>query len=129
MAIDEIASTVSLAPKVCVVSEVSVAAREGEVCAEEFVDHLSGEESAARQFDLDGEADDNDSFVDIVSGITAVGDAESEGLDFCGCAGTCEFVGGDIGRACCWHVSLPSSFPISFQFDGIIWWPLIFSIS
>ena len=44
--------------------------------------HLSGEESAARQFVLEGEADDNDSFVDIMSGITAVGDAESEGWTF-----------------------------------------------
>ena len=41
------------------------------------MDHLSGEENAA--FHLKGEADDNDSFVDIMSGITAVGDAESEG--------------------------------------------------
>ena len=31
---------------------------------------------------LEGEADDNDSFVDIMSDITAVGDAESEGWTF-----------------------------------------------
>ena len=78
LAIDETASTVSLAPNVCVVPGVSVAVREGEERVEEFVDHLSGEESAARHFALQVEADDNDSFVDIMSGITAIGDAESE---------------------------------------------------
>ena len=82
LAIDETSSTVSPAPNVCVVPGVSVAAREGEECVEEFVDDLSGEENGAPQFVLEGEADDNDSFVDIMSGITAVGDAESEGLTF-----------------------------------------------
>ena len=52
---------------------------EGEECVEEFVDLLGGEESTARRFALEGENDDNDSFVDIMSGITAVGDAELEG--------------------------------------------------
>ena len=47
--IDETVSTVSLAPNVCVVHGVSMAAREGEGCVEEFVDHLGGEASAARQ--------------------------------------------------------------------------------
>ena len=58
---------------------MSAAAREGEECLEEFVDYLSGEESAARHFVLEGEADDNDSFVDIISSTTALGDAESQG--------------------------------------------------
>ena len=44
--------------------------------------HLCGEESAARH--LEGQSDDNDSFVDIMSGITAVGDAEWEGWTFTG---------------------------------------------
>ena len=61
---------------------MSATVRGGEECVDEFVDHLSGEESAARHFDLEGEADDNDSFVDIMSGITAVGDAESQGWTF-----------------------------------------------
>ena len=39
---------------------------------------MSGEEGAARQF----EGDDNDSFVHIMSGITAVGGAETEGWTF-----------------------------------------------
>ena len=78
LAIDETSSTVSLAPNVCLVPEMSVAVQKGEDCVEELVDHLSGEESAARHFVQEGEADDNDSFVDIMSGITAVGDAESE---------------------------------------------------
>ena len=82
MAIDETASTVSPAPNVCVVPGVSVAVREGEGCVQDLLDHLSGEESAARHFGLEAEADDNDSFVDIMSGITASGDAVSEGWTF-----------------------------------------------
>ena len=41
---------------------------------------MSGAEGAARH--LEGEADDNDSFVDIMSGIIAVGGAESAGWTF-----------------------------------------------
>ena len=78
LAIDETGSTVSSAPNVCVVTGVPVAARESEDCVEVFVDHLSGEESVERHFVLEGQVDDNDSFVDIMRGITAVGDAESE---------------------------------------------------
>ena len=77
LVIDETASTVSLAPIVCVVPGGSAAVEEGEECVGEFVSPVSGEESAARH--LEGEADDNDSFVDIMSGITAIGDAESGG--------------------------------------------------
>ena len=80
MAIDETASTVSLAPNVCVVHGVSAAMEESGECVGEFVDSVSGEETAARH--LEGEVDDNDSFVDIISGITQVGDAESEGPTF-----------------------------------------------
>ena len=43
LTIDETASTVSLAPNVCVVPEMSVAVREGEECVQDFLDHLSGE--------------------------------------------------------------------------------------
>ena len=75
LAIDENASTVSLAPNVFVVPGLSVAVQEGEECVEEFVDHLSGEKNAARHFVLEGEADDNECFVEIQSSITAVGDA------------------------------------------------------
>ena len=82
LAIDETASTVSLAPIVCVVPGVSAAVREGQECVEEFMDHLSCEESAARHFVLEREADDNDSVVDIMSCVTAVGVAESEGWTF-----------------------------------------------
>ena len=80
LAIYETASTASLAPNVCVVPGVSAAMEESEECVEEFVNLVSGEESAARH--LGGEVDDNDCFVDIMSGITAVGDAESEGWTF-----------------------------------------------
>ena len=38
--------------------------------------------SAARHFDWEGEADENDSFVDIMSSIAAVDDVESEGWTF-----------------------------------------------
>ena len=82
LAIDEPASTVSLAPNFFVVPRESAAVQKGEECVEEFLDHLSGEESAAGHFVLEGQADDNDSFVDIMSGSTAVGDAESEGWTF-----------------------------------------------
>ena len=80
LAIDETAPTASLAPNVCVVPGVSATVEEGEECGEEFVDPVSGEESALRH--LEGEDDDNDSFVDIMIGITAVGAAESEGWTF-----------------------------------------------
>ena len=80
LAINETASTVSLAPNVCVAPGVSAAVEEGEECVEEFVSHLSGGESAAHH--LEGEVDDNDSFVDTMSVITAVGNAESEGWKF-----------------------------------------------
>ena len=59
---------------------VSAAVEEGEECFGEFPSPVSGEEGAVRH--LEGEADDNDSFVDILSGITAVGGAESEGWTF-----------------------------------------------
>ena len=81
LAIDETAAMVSLAPNVCFVPRKSVAVREGEECLQVFLDHLSGEESAAR-LSLEGEADDNDCFLDIMSGITALGDAVSEGWTF-----------------------------------------------
>ena len=77
LAIDETASAVSFAPNVCVLPGVSAAVEESEECVGEFVSPVSGEESAARH--LEGETDDNDSFVDILSGITAVEVPESEG--------------------------------------------------
>ena len=80
LAIDETASTVSFAPNVCVVPGVSAAVEEGEECVGEFVSPVIGEESAARH--LEGEADGNVSFVEIMRGITAVGVAESEGWTF-----------------------------------------------
>ena len=78
--IDEPTSTVSLAPNVCVVRGVSAAVENGEECVADFASPVSGEESAARH--LGGEVDDNDSFVDIMSGSTAVGGADSEGWTF-----------------------------------------------
>ena len=80
LAVDETASTVSVAPNVCVVPGVSAAVEESEECVGEFVSPVSGEESAVRH--LEGEADDIDSLVDIMSGITAVGGAESEDWSF-----------------------------------------------
>ena len=80
LAIDETASTVSLAPNTCVVPGVSATVEEGEECVGVFASPFSGEESAVCH--LEGEADGKDSFVDIMSGITAVGGAESEGWTF-----------------------------------------------
>ena len=82
LVIDETASTVSLARNLCNLPDLFVAAWEGEECVRHFFDHLSGEENAASQLVLGGEADDNDSFVEGLSVITAVGDAESEGWTF-----------------------------------------------
>ena len=67
-------------PNVHVVTGVFAAVEGGEECVGEFPSPVAGDESAARH--LEGESDDNDSFVDIMSGITAVGGAESEGWTF-----------------------------------------------
>ena len=80
LAIDETTSNVSLAPNVYVVLGASAVVEEDEECVGEFSSPIAGEESAARP--LEGEAVDNDSFVDIMSGITAVGGRESEGWTF-----------------------------------------------
>ena len=80
LAIDETASTLSLAQNICVVSGVSAAVKEGQECVGEFASPVSGEESAVGH--IEGEADDNDSFVDITNQITAVGGTESEGWTF-----------------------------------------------
>ena len=80
MAIDETTSTVSLAPNVCIVPGVSAVVEEDEECFGEFSSPVAGKESAARHFE--GEADDDDSFVGIMSGINTVGGAESEGWTF-----------------------------------------------
>ena len=80
LAFVETTSTLSLAPNVRVVPGVSPAVEEGEECVGEFSSPVSGEEGAVRH--LGREADGNDSSVDIMSGITAVGGAESEGWTF-----------------------------------------------
>ena len=80
LAIDETTSTVSLAPNVRVVPGVSAVLEEDEECVGEVASPAAGVESAARH--LEGEADDNDSFVDLMSGITVAGGMESEGWTF-----------------------------------------------
>ena len=70
----------SLAANVCVVPGLSAAVEEIEECVGDFASPVSGEESAVHH--LKGEADDDDSFVDFMSGITAAGGAESEGWTF-----------------------------------------------
>ena len=80
LAIDETTSTVSLAPSVHVVPGVSAAVEADEEFVGEVASPVAGEESAARH--LEGEVDDNDSFVDIMSGISVAGGAESEGWTF-----------------------------------------------
>ena len=77
LAIDETTSTAT--PNVHVVPGVSAAVEEGEECVGEFSSPVAGEENAARHLE---EADDNDSFVDIMSGMTAAGGAEFEGWTF-----------------------------------------------
>ena len=80
LAIDETTSTVSLVPNVRVVPGVSAVVEEDEECAGESGNAGSGEESTVGY--REGEADDNDSFVDIMSGISAAGGAESEAWTF-----------------------------------------------
>ena len=80
LAIDETTSTVSLAPNVCIVPGVSAVVEEDAECAGEVSSPVAGEESAARHLEVEG--DDNDSFVDIMNGITVAGGAESEGWTF-----------------------------------------------
>ena len=76
----ETTSTVSLVPNVCAVPEVSAVVEEHEECVGEPGNAVSGEESTV--YYREGEADDNDSFVDTMSGISAAGGAESEGWTF-----------------------------------------------
>ena len=79
--IDETASTGTISPNLCVVPDLSVPVQ-GEECVRDFLDHLSGEDSAAGHLVFGEKTDDIDSFVDNMSGITAVGGAESEGWTF-----------------------------------------------
>ena len=131
LAIDETTSTVRLAPNVRVVPGVSATVEEGEECVGEFSTPVSGEEGAVRH--LEGEADDNDSFVDIMSGNTAVVRSLRAGLLLMRWhVRTSEWILWQrvfLTQLVFLHVSLLSSFLISFWFAGVIWWPLIFSIS
>ena len=79
LAIDETTSTVSLVPNVRVVPGESAVVEEDEECVEESRNAISGDESTVGY--CEGEGGDNDSFVDIMSGISA-GGAESEGWAF-----------------------------------------------
>ena len=80
LAIDETTSTVSLVPNACVVPGESAVVEEDEECAGESGNAVSGEESTVGYHE--GEGDDNGSFVDIMSGISAACGAESEGWTF-----------------------------------------------
>ena len=80
LAIDETTSSVSLVPSVRVVPGVSAVVEEDEECVGESGNAVSGKESTVGY--REGEADDNDSFLDIMSGISAAGGAESEGWKF-----------------------------------------------
>ena len=80
LAIDETTPTVSLVANACVVPGEPAAVEEDEDRAGESGNAVSGEESTVGY--EEGEGDDNDSFVDIMSGISAVRGAESEGWTF-----------------------------------------------
>ena len=80
LAIDETTSTVSLVPNIRVVPGVSAVVEEDEECVGESGKAVSGQKSTVGY--REGEADDNDSFVDIMSGISAAGGAEFEGWTF-----------------------------------------------
>ena len=80
LAIDETTSTVSLVPNVRVVPGESAVVEEDAECVEESGNALSGDESTVGYREAEG--GENDSFVDIMSGISAAGGAESEGWTF-----------------------------------------------
>ena len=80
LAIDETTSTVSLVANVCVVPGEPVVAEEDGDRAGESGNAVSGEESTVGY--EEGEEDASDSFVDIMSGISAARGAESEGWTF-----------------------------------------------
>ena len=80
LAIDETTSTVSLVPNVCVVPGVSAVVEEDEECVGGSGDAVSAEESTVGYHE--GEGEETDSFVDIMSGISAACGAESEGWTF-----------------------------------------------
>ena len=80
LVIDETTSTVSLVPNVRVVPGESAVVEEDEECVGESGNTVSGDESTVGY--REGEGDDNDSFVDIMSGISAAGGAEFEGWTF-----------------------------------------------
>ena len=82
LAIDEDVPTVTLAPNPCVVPDLIEAVTEGEECIRHFLEHLSGNENALSHPIFGGEADDDDSFHDIMGDIIADGVAESEGRTF-----------------------------------------------
>ena len=82
LVIDENVSTVNLSPSPPAVPKMNVAVREREECDGDFLDHLSGYEGALSCQECGGEGDNNDSFVDVISGITAGGRAESQGWTF-----------------------------------------------
>ena len=69
LAIDENASTVSLAINPCFVHDLSAAVQGRWECISEFLDHLSGGESASSHLVLGGEVFDIGGFVDIKSDI------------------------------------------------------------
>ena len=80
LAFDEMTTPVSLEANVRAVPGVSAVMEEDEECVGESGNAVSGEESTVGY--REGEADDNDSFVDIMSGNTVAGEAESEGWTF-----------------------------------------------
>ena len=80
LVIDETTSTVSLVANVCVVpGEPAVVEEDGDHAGESG-NAVSCEESTVGY--EEGEGDDNDSFVDIISGISGARGAESEGWTF-----------------------------------------------
>ena len=80
--IDDDASTNSLVRNTTIVPDVTVAVRVKAECFHELPDLLGGEEGALSRQECGGEGDNEDSFVDIKSGITANGGGESEGWTF-----------------------------------------------
>ena len=79
LVIEDDVSTVSIFLNLPVFPGLKVAATEEEECIRELLDGVSGQEGARSGQKCRCEGDDGGSFVDIMSGFTAGGGAESEG--------------------------------------------------
>ena len=112
----------------------SVAVRDEEECVRDFLDKGNVEEEVACDLVLREEADVNDSFVDIMSGLTALGSVELEGWTFPDAlaranSSTGKLAESVVDKSHLTTFSLLSSFPLAFNLWEYIAGHSFFSIS